>query len=292
MKRSSIAAKTTAGITALLFFLGTPGAGAGASEQVPAIRVYETNNNGAAGAEYSGGVMLVKSTTYVGLREFSDKQPRTKVSWNEKTKTAKVDLGDGGVALIAVEGKDYVTAGKRTFPCPAGVFIKDGKTYVPLRAIASAFGYRTEWNSNDFSASIIKETTPSAAENSGTPYSSSDLYWLSRIICAEAKGESFAGKLAVGTVVMNRVRSDKFPNTIYGVVFDTVGGVQFTPVSNGSIYSSPDEDSIAAAKLCLEGNSGMSKDILFFLNAKKSNSFWIPNNRRYVTTIGGHDFYA
>ena len=90
---------------------------------------------------------------------------------------------------------------------------------------------------------------------------------------------------------MNRVRSDSFPNSVYGVIFDRVGGVQFTPVANGTIYRSPDSESVIAAKLCLEGGS-VNGDILFFLNARLAESFWITQNRRYVMTVGNHDFYA
>lgn len=259
-----------------------------ATSRVPAIKVDATVGGDSSMTAYTGHVIMIGSTTYVGLREFADRHSGSVVSWNEKTRTASVKAN--GLTLTAAVGGKYIIANERALLCPEGVFIEDGKTYVPLRAIASAFGYRTEWNQSTFTASIIRERE--VIESGADHYQSSDLYWLSRIICAEAKGESFEGKLAVGTVVMNRVRSSKFPNTVYGVVFDKAGGVQFTPASNGTIYNSPDADSIAAAKLCLDGASGMSEDILFFLNAKLSNSLWIPNNRRYVMTIGGHDFYA
>ena len=58
-------------------------------------------------------------------------------------------------------------------------------------------------------------------------YDYEDLYWLSRIISAEAKGEGFTGQIGVGTVVLNRVRSSQFPNTIYGVIFDRKNGTQY-----------------------------------------------------------------
>ena len=69
-------------------------------------------------------------------------------------------------------------------------------------------------------AESIEEITPSDKDNSNqsatqnTSYSENDLYWLSRIIEAEASGESFNGKIAVGNCVLNRVKSSEFPNTI------------------------------------------------------------------------------
>ncbi|MBR4933000.1 MAG: cell wall hydrolase [Clostridia bacterium] len=155
--------------------------------------------------------------------------------------------------------------------------------YVPLRAIGSIFGYATTWNSESFTASLNGGVSPS--------YTEDELYWLSRIISAEAEGESYMGKLAVGTVVLNRVHSSEFPDTIYGVIFDRKNGVQFTPVANGTIYKTPDSESIAAARECLEGGT-VDGDILFFMNASLAESFWISAQRKHVMTVGNHDFYA
>ncbi len=121
-------------------------------------------------------------------------------------------------------------------------------------------------------------------------YDYEDLYWLSRIISAEAKGESFTGQIGVGTVVLNRVKSGQFPNTVKGVVFDKKYGTQFTPVANGSIYSTPTESAVVAAKMCLDGYT-LSGSVLYFLNPRISTSSWIQNNRKYAFRVGNHDFY-
>ncbi len=122
-------------------------------------------------------------------------------------------------------------------------------------------------------------------------YDSDDLLWLSRIIYAEAGTEPLEGKLAVGSVVMNRLASANYPDTIYGVIFDRKFGVQFTPAATGSVYKSPDEESILAAKMCLGGYS-VSSDILFFLNEAIATGTWMQDNRDFVMTIGNHDFYS
>ena len=90
------------------------------------------------------------------------------------------------------------------------------------------------------------------------------MYWLSRIICAEAGGESLAGQVAVGNVVLNRVDSDEFPNTIHEVIFDRKHAVQFEPVSNGTVYNEPTETSVQAAKLALQGVNTAGKSLYFF----------------------------
>ena len=121
-------------------------------------------------------------------------------------------------------------------------------------------------------------------------YDYEDLYWLARIISAEAKGESFTGQIGVGTVVLNRVRSSQFPNTVKGVVFDRQYGTQFTPVANGTIYEAPTESAVVAAKMCLDGYT-LSNSVLYFLNPRISTSSWIQNNRQYAFRVGNHDFY-
>ena len=122
-------------------------------------------------------------------------------------------------------------------------------------------------------------------------YDYEDLYWLSRVISAEAKGESFTGQIGVGTVVLNRVRSKEFPNTVKGVVFDRKYGTQFTPVANGTIYDAPTASAVVAAKMCLDGYT-LSNSVLYFVNSRIASSSWIQNNRKYAFRIGNHDFYA
>ena len=125
---------------------------------------------------------------------------------------------------------------------------------------------------------------------SDSAYNYEDLYWLSRIISAEAKGENFTGQIGVGTVVLNRVKSNQFPNTIKGVVFDKKYGTQFTPVSNGSIYNTPTESAVIAAKMCLDGYT-LSNSVLYFVNPRIATSSWIQQNRKYAFRVGNHDFY-
>ena len=137
----------------------------------------------------------------------------------------------------------------------------------------------------------ISDVTKGKNGENITEYDSNDLFWLSRIIYAEAGIEPFEGKLAVGSVVMNRVISEKYPDTVYGVIFDTKFGVQFTPAATGAIYNSPDEDSILAAKMCLGGYS-VSDEILFFLNEAIATSTWMQDNCDFVMSIGNHDFYS
>ncbi len=188
-------------------------------------------------------------------------------------------------------GKCYIESGDRLIPCSksdSAVTVRDyGVLCAPIEALMSAAGLRSTEIVGDEICIWGVPTFPEADD----VYSYEDLYWLSRIISAEARGEPFIGQLAVGTVVINRTRSDYYPDTIYKVIFDKVGGTQFTPASTGSVYREPTESSVIAAKLCLEGFS-LDPNILFFFNSSIAAGSWITANREYTMTVGRHDFYS
>ena len=94
--------------------------------------------------------------------------------------------------------------------------------------------------------------------------------------------------IGVGNVVLNRVASSRFPNTIEAVVFEPG---QFTPVDNGTIYNNPSAEAIRAAQMCLDGVNTVGNS-LFFLNPSIADASWFNSALAYVTTIGGHAFYA
>jgi N-acetylmuramoyl-L-alanine amidase len=135
-------------------------------------------------------------------------------------------------------------------------------------------------------------TTYSATVASrGTSYSTTDLYWMSRIIHAEAEAESYNGKVAVGNVIMNRVKSTSFPNSVKGVIFEYYRNIpQFSPVADGTIYNTPNSDSVKAAKAVFSGTSVVGNATYFF-NPDKSEGTWIVANKTLVKRIGNHVFY-
>ncbi|MGB9903236.1 MAG: LysM peptidoglycan-binding domain-containing protein [Desulfotomaculales bacterium] len=106
------------------------------------------------------------------------------------------------------------------------------------------------------------------------PYTRADFDLLARIITAEADSESFLTKVAVGAVVLNRVLSPLFPDTIQGVVYqvDEVGAYQFEPVLNGWINVPASEESRRAAQVALKG-ADPTEGALFFFESWVTNSF-------------------
>lgn len=116
-----------------------------------------------------------------------------------------------------------------------------------------------------------------------------DVLLLARAIHAEARGESFTGQVAVGAVILNRVASDKFPDTIEEVIMErTKHTFQFTPVADGSINLFPNQTAIRAAFEALRGVDPTG-GALFFYNPEISSDQWITT-LPVVTRIGNHVF--
>lgn len=231
-------------------------------------------------------VALYRSTTYVPLRAVCALlRPDAQVSWENGSAVVRAT----GLALTARPGDVYIQANGRMLYAAEGVRLVNGVTLVPIRVLAKALDASVSWDGATRRAVVYSGSGRIA---SGSSYYDGDaLYWLSRIIEAESGGEPLLGKLAVGNVILNRVESADFPDSIYGVIFDDKWGVQFQPVSNGAIYNAPSEQSLLAAKLCLDGASVVG-DCLYFLNPELATNFWIMENRPYISTIGRHQFYA
>ncbi len=233
-----------------------------------------------------GECIIVNSITYVPLRDFCNLLDHCTFTWNGKTGTATVKSEN--LTITVQNNALYIIANGHYLYTVGQVMNLQGHMYVPIRPLAKAFAEELTWNAK---ARCVELTTKGSIRAIGAAkYDEDDLYWLSRIISAEAKGEPFLGQIAVGNVVLNRVRSSSYPNTIYGVIFDRKHGTQFSPVSFGTIYQKPTDSAIAAAKICLEGYS-ISDTALFFMNPRISTTNWISKNRPYAFTIGRHDFY-
>lgn len=117
-------------------------------------------------------------------------------------------------------------------------------------------------------------------------YTEAELNLLARVIEAEAKGESYAGKKAVGDVIVNRVLDSRFPNTITNVVY---AKGQFSTVANGSINNKPSEDSINAAKEVLYRDYDRTNGATFFWAHYVPRGNWVWT-RTIVAQIGNHYF--
>jgi N-acetylmuramoyl-L-alanine amidase len=223
--------------------------------------------------EEENGVVTVTATSVTGVEDVATAQPGT------------AGVVEETLTLTAAANATYLTANGRCIPVDNGLLLVDGKVAAPIRVLAKVFNLSVGYNGTVL---LNHQAGASAYLTSADSYYDSDaLYWLSRIIHAESSNQSLDGKVAVGNVVMNRVASPLFPNTVYSVVFQKN---QFSPASSGTIYRTPSAESVVAAKLVLEGAVALEK-VLFFNRAGLTTSY-AARNRTYVATIGAHAFYA
>jgi N-acetylmuramoyl-L-alanine amidase len=116
--------------------------------------------------------------------------------------------------------------------------------------------------------------------------SQQELNLLARLISGEARGEPFVGQVAVGAVVLNRVVSNSFPDTIEGVIYQSR---QFTAVSDGQINIRPNWEAKEAARAVLSGQDP-SRGALYFYNPKTAKTMWWLSTRSTLVKIGDHLF--
>ncbi len=190
------------------------------------------------------------------------------------------------LSLSATKGSYYIVANDRYLYVKNTVKTIDGKVAAPVKVLAKVFNLDVEYDDEDLIQLTTQKGASAYLEDGDSYYDEDTLYWLSRIIYAESGTQSMKGKLAVGNVVMNRVKSSMFPNNIKDVLFQKN---QFSPAMSGSIYREPGENSVIAAKMVLDG-AVVVKNALFF-NREGMNTY-ASRNRTYVTTIGDHSFYS
>ena len=134
-------------------------------------------------------------------------------------------------------------------------------------------------------AAIGISSSSSSSSGSYGGYSSSDYNLLARVISAEARGESYTGQVAVGAVILNRVRHPSFPNSVAGVIYQPGA---FTCMTDGQFNKTVADSAYKAAKDALNGWDP-SGGAIYYYNPKTAVSKWI-RSRPIITTIGRHVF--
>lgn len=132
---------------------------------------------------------------------------------------------------------------------------------------------------------ISVSSSGSSSGGKNNSYSNSDINLLARLVYGEARGESYTGQIAVAAVVLNRVKSSAFPNTISGVIYQPYA---FTAVSDGQINLTPDARAISAAKEAMNGYDP-TYGAIYYYNPATATSAWIFS-RKTTVQIGQHVF--
>ena len=224
--------------------------------------------------EEEGGVVTVNAATVVEVVDAAEDGESV------------ANVVEETLSLTAWVDASYIVANDRYLYAEDGLLLLNGSVAVPVRAMAKVFNLTVNYDSEAQAILLNHQEGVGAYLTCGAWFYNNDtLYWLSRIINAECGNQPLDGQLAVGNVIMNRLADPRFPDTIYEVLFQKN---QFTPARTGSIMKEPNDASIIAAKLVMDG-AQVVPTALFFNRAGQA--CYASRTRDYVTTIGAHAFY-
>lgn len=166
----------------------------------------------------------------------------------------------------------------------------DEKEFIPYKPKVLAIeSSETNVEETPISESQTTEPEIETPETPAVSISNEEKDLFARLVEAEAKGESYEGKVAVATVVLNRVDSPEFPNTITEVINEVVGkAYAFSPVQNGEINNPASDEAIRAVEEALTRQDRLN-DSIYFYNPEIATDKWITT-REVVKTIGNHVF--
>jgi len=181
---------------------------------------------------------------------------------------------------------------------PAMAFDGDGWNYKKvLKGLLMMFllSFVSKQNSEAEPPNIELPDSDAQAKKQGENYiryqpQPGELETLAKAVYSEARGESYTGQVAVAAVILNRVDSSLFPDTIDGVVYQKVdGSYAFSAVLDGQIHLTPDQEAYDAARDALNGWDP-SEGALYYYNPQTATADWIFNNTEKIKRIGEHVF--
>lgn len=249
-------------------------------------------------ARISGAVITEEGRVLVPMRAFFE-ATGARVYWDEASRTVRAFTGERTVTLQVDKAEAFISGQPVGLDVPPRIF--NDRTYVPLRFASEALGGEVAWNDENRVASVrlnrpVNETVVALPVNANPApddetvlslYSPEEIDLFVRVVNAESYGEPFEGKVAVAAVILNRVRSTRFPDSITDVL---MAPNQFGVIRNGQANRKLHPDSHSAVIRALNGEDP-SGGALYFTNLTKTpnRGFW---SRLEVTArIGNHTFF-
>lgn len=159
------------------------------------------------------------------------------------------------------------------------------QTFQAVKAFQAKNGLKVDGVIGARTLSALGLSTGTTTSSPGYSSNNADVNLLARLINGEARGEPYEGQVAVGAVVLNRVRNPKFPSSVAGVIYQPGA---FTAIVDGQINAKIEESSIRAARDALNGWDP-SGGAMYYFNPAKATSKWIWS-RPLIKIIGKHRF--
>lgn len=216
--------------------------------------------------------VAVLITVIVGIAAFYSVQPAEE--------TAVLKMGSSGSQVRTLQTK----LNNWGYKCGTVDGIFGSKTLAAVKQFQKNNGLAVDGIVGAKTAAALGMTLTSGS-SSNSSYNSSDVYLLAKCIYAESRGEPYLGQVAVGAVVLNRVKSSAFPNSISGVIYQPYA---FTAVLDGQINLEPNETAYSAARDAMNGWDP-TNGCLYYYNPATATSSWIWS-RTVKLTIGKHRF--
>ena len=225
--------------------------------------------------------ILIDGYVYIPVRGISELF-NSNVEWIEETKEIIVSNEDDNIIMKLNSNKIIINNLEQEID--QKIFSIDGLSYAPLRFLSENLGLSVEWDGEIYDVKLFKNNFEVSKELiDENHYLATDFELLAKIIEIESNGKSLELNMAVGNVVLNRVKSDRFPDTIYDVLHQKG---QFPPVYKESFKTKEASlQSRVAAKRVLEGENNI-EECLFF-NSKPFSS----KKNDFYSKIDGEYFY-
>jgi len=228
--------------------------------------------------------ILVEDSVFVVGRYLVEALGGT-IGWTEETQTVSMVLEDKAIDIV-IGSLESVVDGTSVALYKAP-FIKDGRTMIPLRFVSEYFGCDVEWIQQTYTVVMEKDglEVPKAYIYDRS-YTDEDLYLLSKIVTVESGDHSLEMAMAIANTVLNRVKDDRFPNTIAEVIYQVDVYQQFPPAHKASFETlTPKPISIKASKRALEGVNNIGPSLFF------NNQPFKSKTNDLIKIIDGEYFY-
>ncbi|OPL07622.1 MAG: hypothetical protein AVO33_04400 [delta proteobacterium ML8_F1] len=246
-------------LVGLVLLLGTPAMGYGSVHEPVEIQVMGET------LIAENAPFIENDRVYVLVREVSEALG-ARVDWVGETKEITL-VREDRVAAFNI-GSFTAAVDKEVRTMDATPLLIEERTYLPVRYLAEFLDFQVQWLADERLVKIELPENPDSKEaGEAHPYSKEDLLWLSRIVQVETGGASEDMMLGVANVVLNRVKSPLFPDTIHDVIFQVDVHTQFPPAHKASFTSLiPGELAIEMSRRALEGENNV-ETCLYFNNS-------------------------
>ncbi len=215
--------------------------------------------------ELLNDILVKGGSSYLPLEDMGRALGATDISYEANQSIIMVSAEDTNFFMI--EGMDIFQLNGDIRKTDLVPFKHDGLIYMPLKLVSEAFGFDVSWDEANRTINLEKygyELPEEYLHNKYGIYTEDDYYWLCKMVTVEARNLKYEGHLAIANVILNRVKSPLFPNTVNEVIFQIDVYTQFPPAHKEGFKEK--EVSKMAKEACMDAIRGKNnvEDCLFF----------------------------